>query len=132
MIALEQARQRLENLGLKQAVEVLDNTLDSAVFPTRAGYVKSRRVHSSGEVKEGADMTRPRTRRHDLRCPHCGSNWTPKDGHSQGRQTCRCQDCHYRFTLILQRRLQGGVSDLIWLRAARRLAWERLARWLRS
>ena len=30
MIALEQARQHLETLGLKQAVEVLDNTLDSA------------------------------------------------------------------------------------------------------
>ena len=30
MIALEQARQYLENLGLKQAVEVLDNTLDTA------------------------------------------------------------------------------------------------------
>ena len=29
-IALEQARQHLETLGLKQAVEVLDNTLDSA------------------------------------------------------------------------------------------------------
>ena len=30
MIALEQARQHLESLGLKQAVEVLDNTLDAA------------------------------------------------------------------------------------------------------
>ena len=30
MIALEQARQYLESLGLKQAVEVLDNTLDIA------------------------------------------------------------------------------------------------------
>ena len=29
-IALEQARQHLETLGLKQAVEVLDNTLDAA------------------------------------------------------------------------------------------------------
>ncbi len=29
MIALEQARQHLETLGLKQAVEVLDNTLDA-------------------------------------------------------------------------------------------------------
>ena len=28
MIALEQARQHLESLGLKQVVEVLDNTLD--------------------------------------------------------------------------------------------------------
>ena len=30
MIALEQARQHLETLGLKQAVEALDNTLDAA------------------------------------------------------------------------------------------------------
>ena len=30
MIALEQARQYLETLGLRQAVEILDNTLDSA------------------------------------------------------------------------------------------------------
>ena len=30
MIALEQARQYLESLGLKQAVEVLDNTVDTA------------------------------------------------------------------------------------------------------
>ena len=30
MIALEQARQHLETLGLKQAVKVLDHTLDSA------------------------------------------------------------------------------------------------------
>ena len=28
--------------------------------------------------------------RHDLRCPHCG--------HSRGKQTYRCGDCHYRFT----------------------------------
>ena len=30
MIALEQARQHLETLGLKQAAGVLDNTLDAA------------------------------------------------------------------------------------------------------
>ena len=30
MLALEQVRQDLETLGLKQAVEVLDNTLDAA------------------------------------------------------------------------------------------------------
>ena len=30
MIALEQARQHLETLGLKQAVAILDNTLDTA------------------------------------------------------------------------------------------------------
>ena len=31
MITLEQARQHLESLGLKQAVDALDNTLDTAV-----------------------------------------------------------------------------------------------------
>ena len=30
MIALEQARQHMESLGLKQAAEALDNTLDAA------------------------------------------------------------------------------------------------------
>ena len=30
MIALEQARKHLETLGLKQAVEALDNSLDTA------------------------------------------------------------------------------------------------------
>ena len=43
-------------------------------------------------------MARARVYRHDLRCPHCGSNWTPKDGHSRGKQTYRCRDCHHRFT----------------------------------
>ena len=43
-------------------------------------------------------MARARTYRHDLRCPHCGSNWTPKDGHSRGKQTYRCRDCLHRFT----------------------------------
>ncbi len=43
-------------------------------------------------------MAHARTYRHDLRCPHCSSNWTPKDGHSRGKQTYRCRDCHHRFT----------------------------------
>ena len=43
-------------------------------------------------------MARPRTYHHDLRCPHCGSNWTPQYGHSRGKQTYRCGDCHHRFT----------------------------------
>ena len=46
MIALEQARQHLETLGLKQAVEVLDNTLgrgqQAADLPRRAGPVAGR------------------------------------------------------------------------------------------
>ena len=43
-------------------------------------------------------MAQHRAYHHDQRCPHCGSNWTPKDGHSRGKQTYRCRDCHYRFT----------------------------------
>ena len=39
-----------------------------------------------------------RVYRDDLRCPHCGSNRTPKDRHSRGKQTCRCGQCRYRFT----------------------------------
>ena len=30
--------------------------------------------------------------------PHCGSNWMPKDGHSDDNQTYRCGDCKYRCT----------------------------------
>ena len=43
-------------------------------------------------------MARARVYRHGLRCPHCGSNWPPKDGHSRDKQTCRCRDCQHRFT----------------------------------
>ena len=43
-------------------------------------------------------MARARVYRHDLRCPHCGSNWLPKYGFSGGKQTYRCGDCHYHFT----------------------------------
>ena len=39
-----------------------------------------------------------RAYRHDLRCPHCGSNWLPKYGTHRGRQSYRCGDCHYKFT----------------------------------
>ena len=35
--------------------------------------------------------------RDNLIRPRCGSNRTPKDGHSRGNQTCRCRKCHYRF-----------------------------------
>ena len=36
--------------------------------------------------------------RHDMRCPHCGSNRMPKDVRSRGKQTYRCGDCKYRYT----------------------------------
>ena len=43
-------------------------------------------------------MAAARSCRDDLQCPHCGSNWLPKDGRSRGKQTYRCRLCHYRFT----------------------------------
>ncbi len=43
-------------------------------------------------------MARPRAYNHDVRCPRCDSNWTPKDGRSRGKQTYRCGECRYRFT----------------------------------
>ena len=39
-----------------------------------------------------------RAYRHDLRCPHCGSNWLPKYGRSRGKQSYRCGYCLYKFT----------------------------------
>ena len=41
-------------------------------------------------------MARSRVYRHDVRCPHCGSNWMRKDGHSRGQQLYRCGDCGRR------------------------------------
>ena len=41
-------------------------------------------------------MAGQRACRHDMRCPHCGSNRMPKDGRSQGKRTYRCGDCKYR------------------------------------
>ena len=43
-------------------------------------------------------MGKPRSYRHNLRCPYCGSNWLPKAQRSKGKQTYRCGDCRYRFT----------------------------------
>ena len=43
-------------------------------------------------------MARARSYRHDIACPHCGSNWMRKDGHSRGKQTYRCGDCQHRHT----------------------------------
>ena len=43
-------------------------------------------------------MGRPRKCQSDIRCPHCGSNWMPKDGHSRGKQTYRCRECKHRHT----------------------------------
>jgi len=46
----------------------------------------------------GDPMAAARSYHDDLQCPHCCSNWLPKDGHSRGKQTCRCRLYHYRFT----------------------------------
>ena len=50
-------------------------------------------------------MSRPRSYRHDHRCPDCGSNWVVKYGHSRGKQTYRCQDCVHRFSPSAKRRV---------------------------
>ena len=42
-------------------------------------------------------MARPRVYRHQVRCPECGSNRMPKDGHSKGRQVYHCGDCGRRY-----------------------------------
>ena len=42
-------------------------------------------------------MARPRVYRHQARCPECGSNLMPKDGHSKGRQVYHCGDCGRRY-----------------------------------
>ena len=50
-------------------------------------------------------MAKPRVYRHDALCPKCGSNWGKKDGHSRGKQQCKCnqrrkhqEDAKHRFT----------------------------------
>lgn len=48
-------------------------------------------------------MARARTYRHDIRCPHCGSNWCKKNGHANGKQTYLCNECFRRFTPDAQR-----------------------------
>ena len=46
----------------------------------------------------GIVMARARAYRHDVRCPHCGSNWMAKYGKSNGKQTYMCQECYHRYT----------------------------------
>ncbi len=48
-------------------------------------------------------MARQRVYREDRQCPRCGSNWLPKYGKSQGKQTYRCGQCLYHFTEGAQR-----------------------------
>ena len=44
-------------------------------------------------------MARRRVYRHHIRCPDCGSNWTCRDGVSNGRQAYSCGDCCLRYVL---------------------------------
>jgi transposase-like protein len=44
-------------------------------------------------------MAAARIYRHQVRCPHCGSNWVRKYGRSAlGKQRYRCGDCIHYFT----------------------------------
>ena len=42
-------------------------------------------------------MVRARAYHHDVRCPHCGSNWMRKDGWPKGKQRYYCGDCQRRY-----------------------------------
>ena len=53
-------------------------------------------------------MARPRVYRRQARCPECGSNWMPKDGHSKGRQVYQCGDALYPGTVPGRRNRGGG------------------------
>ena len=64
MIALEQARQHLESLGLKQAVEVLDNTLDVSAskqltYPEMLEQLLGAEVEARRERKPAGSDTCP-------------------------------------------------------------------------
>ncbi len=43
-------------------------------------------------------MARQRSYRHDVRCPHCGSNWIRKDGHTRGEQIYKCGECNRKHS----------------------------------
>ncbi len=42
-------------------------------------------------------MARPRTYRHDVRCPDRGSNRRRKDGHARGKQSYSFGECKRRY-----------------------------------
>ena len=59
-------------------------------------------------------MARQRVYRREMQCPRCGSNWLPKYGKSQGKQTYRCGQCLYRFTEGAERpHLATAVKDRV-------------------
>ena len=59
-------------------------------------------------------MARQRVYRRELPCPRCGSNWLPKCGNSQGKQTWRCGQYLYHFTEGAERpHLAAAVKDRI-------------------
>ncbi len=53
-------------------------------------------------------MARPRVYRRQARCPECGSNRIPRDGHSKGRQVYQCGDALYLGTVPGRRNRGGG------------------------
>ena len=73
MIALEQARQHVETLGLKQAVEILDNTLDVA-SNNQLTYPEMLEQLLGAEVPAGGNGTSPLGPRWPI-CPSSG-HWT--------------------------------------------------------
>ena len=59
---------------------------------------------------------RPREYRHDVRCPDCGSNWCKKNGHQNGKQRFRCNECGRVFTLGAIRKKHPEEKKLLALK----------------
>lgn len=74
-------------------------------------------------------MARARVYRPDQQCPRCGSNWLPKYGKSQGKQTYRCGQCLYHFTEGTRRpHLAAAVQDRIVARYAEGMSLAAISR----
>jgi hypothetical protein len=50
-------------------------------------------------------MARPRSYRHDQRCPRRGCNWVVRYSKSRGKRTCRCQERVHRFSPSAKRHM---------------------------
>ena len=55
-----------------------------------------------------------RVYRHDLRCPHCGSNWLPKYGCSRGKQTYVVVIVNINEIVTTTQRNQEAGSEHVW------------------
>ncbi len=40
---------------------------------------------------------------HNIRCPHCNSDWMVKNGKDRGKQTFICRQCNHRHTPSAER-----------------------------